>query len=106
MHEQATTTTQPNTTPSPVRFQLGRLFMTSGAVEALEESGEQPHEFLRRHQTGDFGELSESDRRENELSIAQGFRILSAYRTRAGVKLWVLTEHDRSATTILLPSEY
>ena len=106
MQSQTTTTVTTNTTPAAVRFQLGRLFMTPGAIEALEATGEQPHEFLRRHQTGDFGELSESDRRENEFSIANGFRILSAYRTRAGVKLWVITEADRSATTILLPSEY
>jgi len=77
-----------------------------GAEQTLGESEQSPAEFLRRHQAGVWGELSEEDRQENELSLKEGFRILSAYRTRAGVKLWVITEHDRSATTVLLPSEY
>ena len=51
-------------------------------------------------------ELSEDDVRENELSLAEGFRLLSAYQTGKGQKLWIITEADRSATTILLPSEY
>jgi hypothetical protein len=62
---------------------------------------------LQRHVNGDWGDLSEDDRRENELSVREGFRILSAYilpRTR--VKLWIITEADRSVTTFLLPSEY
>jgi len=93
-------------TASAVRFELGRTFITPGALEALEEAGQSPAEFLGRHQAGDWGELSEEDRKENELSLEHGFRLLSAYRTVKGVKLWVITERDRSATTILLPSEY
>ena len=62
---------------------------------------------MQRHVTGDWGELSEEDRRENELSVKEGFRILSAYKLpRTGVKLWIITEADRSATTLLLPDEY
>jgi hypothetical protein len=54
----------------------------------------------------DFEELADEDIQENELSLRQGFRVLSAYRTSAGQKLWIITEADRSATTILLPDEY
>ena len=63
-------------------------------------------EFLARHVTGDWGELPVEDRAENHLSLQQGFRLLSSYRTSAGDKLWVITEADRSATTLLLPEEY
>ena len=62
-------------------------------------------EFFWRHLAGDWGDLSDEDKRENDLSLKQGFRILSAYDTPAG-KLWIITEADRSATTFLLPDEY
>ena len=62
-------------------------------------------EFLARHVTGDWGELPVEDKAENHLSLQQGFRLLSSYRTSAGDKLWVITEADRSATTLLLPEE-
>lgn len=93
-------------TQTSALFPLGQVLITPGAIEALAESGQTPHEFLRRHQSGDWGDLCEEDRRENEFSLAKGFRILSAYHTKAREKLWLITEHDRSATTILLPSEY
>lgn len=89
------------------RFELGRTLITPGAQEAIEAAGQAPHEFLQRHEAGDWGDaLSENDRRENELSVEQGFRILSAYCTSKGQRIWVITEADRSATTILLPEEY
>jgi hypothetical protein len=56
--------------------------------------------------TGDCGEVCEEDAKENELSVREGFRILSAYTLKTGVKIWIITESDRSATTFLLPSEY
>jgi hypothetical protein len=90
----------------PPLFPLGRVLSTPGALHALDEAGQSPEEFLRRHQRGDWGELCEEDKRENELSLVYGFRILSSYRTTAGTKLWLLTEADRSATTFLLPAEY
>lgn len=89
-----------------VLFTLGNVYMTIGAREALEESNQQPHEFISKHQTGNWGDLCEADKKENELSLKKGFRILSAYKTSENVKLWIITESDRSATTILLPSEY
>jgi hypothetical protein len=63
-------------------------------------------ELLTRHVTGDWGQLEDEDKKENELSLQQGFRLLSAYEISTGLKIWVITERDRSATTLLLPSEY
>lgn len=88
------------------RFNLGRVCGTPGALKAISEAGQDPFEFLSRHQLGDWGELCEEDRRENEYSLKHGLRLLSAYRTANGVKIWVITEADRSLTTILLPEEY
>jgi hypothetical protein len=88
------------------RFPLGRVVATPGALEALGDADQSPFEFLERHQTGDWGELCEEDKRENEFSVRNGFRILSAYRTRNDVKIWVITEADRSVTTLLHPHEY
>ena len=88
------------------KFSLGRIVATPGALEALEEANQNPFEFLERHQAGDWGELCEDDKSENEFSLKNGFRILSAYRTRNNVKLWLITESDRSCTTLLRPSEY
>ena len=88
-------------------FSLGQLVATPGALSALGEDGTSAESLLQRHVTGDWGELSEEDRQENELSVKEGFRILSAYKLpRTGVKLWVITEADRSVTTLLLPDEY
>jgi hypothetical protein len=87
-------------------FDLGELVATPSALAAVEEAGQTPLEFVRRHQCGDFGEVCDADKRENELSIKRGYRILSAYRTSADVRVWLITEADRSATTLLLPSEY
>lgn len=88
------------------RFELGQIVATPGALTALEEAGQYPWEFLDRHRRGDWGELCPEDRQENELSLREGFRLLSAYRTKKGVKIWIITEADRSATTLLLPEEY
>ncbi len=97
-----------NTTRTNIgaRFALGETFITPGAEEALEIAGQTAIQFLRRHMSTDWGELSEEDARENELSLREGFRLLSTYRTVKGQKIWIITEADRSATTILLPSEY
>jgi hypothetical protein len=76
------------TTPAPVRFQLGRTLVTRGALEALEEAGETGREYLRRHASGDWGIVCAEDKEENELSVREGFRILSAYQTAKGEKIW------------------
>ena len=88
------------------RFALGQAFITPGAEEALQIAGQTAIEFLRRHLCGDWGELSEEDVKENELSIEQGFRLFSRYETAKGERIWIITDADRSATTILLPDEY
>lgn len=93
-------------TRNNVLFPLGSIHLTIGAQEALDEANQQPFEFLKQHQTGDWGFVCESDKKENEFSLKEGFRILSAYRTSRNQKLWIITEADRSSTTILLPSEY
>ena len=89
-----------------IRFPLGHVVATPGALSALEKAEQLPAEFLDRHVNGDWGDVTDADKQENEVSIEQGFRILSAYTTSAGDRIWVLTEADRSATMILLPEEY
>lgn len=87
-------------------FPLGKIVATPGAIKALQDAQQNPAVFLHRHRTGDWGDCDEADRKENDLSVREGFRILSAYRTSAGQKIWVITEADRSSTCILLPDEY
>ena len=82
------------------------MFLTSGAIEGLEEAGQSPQEFISRHARLEQGELCEDDHRENLFSVDKHLRIFSAYKTANGVKLWIITEADRSATTILLPDEF
>ena len=79
---------------------------TPGALAALERAKQEPREFLDRHVAGDWGEVPQEDKVENEVSVLNGYRVLSAYRTKLGERLWILTEADRSLTTILLPEEY
>jgi hypothetical protein len=87
-------------------FPLGRIVSTPGALAALERANQSAALFLTRHAGGDWGELDREDVRENEYSVARGFRLLSSYTTAAGEKLWIITEADRSSTTLLLPDEY
>lgn len=89
---------------SETKFPLGAVVITASAKDVLHP--EDVNLCLARHARGDWGELDAHDLRENELSLAQGFRLLSAYRDRSGVKFWIITEADRSATTILLPEDY
>jgi hypothetical protein len=88
------------------KFRLGQLVATPGALDALKEATVGFLTYIRRHLQGDWGEVSQEDAAENELSLKEGFRLLSAYRLPTGCKIWVITEADRSATTILLPEEY
>jgi hypothetical protein len=101
--QNATTATTETTAP---RFPLGRTLITPGAQEALYEAGQGASEFLTRHLQLEQGELDEDDHRENLFSVDKPLRIFSAFKTALDVKVWVITEADRSATTILLPSEY
>lgn len=85
------------------KFELGQIVTTPGAMNAIDLL--QMTRLLARHASGDWGDLSEEDKKENEFSLANGFRIMSSYKVN-DVKIWVITESDRSCTTILLPSEY
>lgn len=87
-------------------FQLGKIVATPGAIEALCQAETIGFEYLARHSRGDWGDLSEEDKRENDFSVREGFRILSGYRLKTNVKIWLITEADRSVTTFLLPEEY
>lgn len=88
-------------------FPLGQIVSTPGALEALRQEGTNGLEYLRRHVTGDWGDLCHNDKAQNQLAIKEGSRILSAYRLAStGAKLWIITEADRSVTTFLLPDEY
>ena len=84
---------------------LGRVVATPGALKLLAEAGEDPLSYLARHSSGDWGELNEDDWRENERSLVHGWRVLSSYPVGGG-RVWIITEADRTVTTILLPEDY
>ena len=86
-------------------FPLGRVVATPGALQLLQETGEDPRLLLARHRSGDWGDLDNYDHKENELALKHGWRIVSSYSL--GEKcIWIITEADRTYTTILLPEEY
>lgn len=91
--------------PNP-KFALGKLVATPGALDALKESQQSAWHFFFRHMSGDWGELDEEDKLLNQQALEDGSRLLSAYRTRLGKRLYVITESDRSLSTILLVEEY
>ena len=86
---------------------LGKVICTFGALVAFAGAIEdQPDTFLSRHANDDWGEVDEHDRKANDYALAHGLRVLSAYTLKSGQKIWIITEADRSTTTILLPEEY
>ena len=87
-------------------FPLGDCYYTPGAKAALEKTRADVAALVARHVTGDWSEMVEEDQAANRQAIAEGSRVFSAYHLRTGVKLWIITEADRSATTLLLPDEY
>jgi hypothetical protein len=91
---------------SPTLFAFGRVVATPGALTALEAAGQSPSTYLVRHGGGDWGELDAHDTKANDEALKHDDRLLSAYVLPTGTKLWIITEWDRSATTLLLPSEY
>ena len=88
------------------RFPLGQVVSTAGALNALLRADQDSWEFLTHHVSGDWGELDDHDRRENDRSLNEGCRLLSAYTLTDGTRIWIITEADRSSTCILLPEEY
>jgi hypothetical protein len=96
---------------SEPKFELGALVATPAALRAIAESGQTPLDFLSRHVRGDWGDVDAHDRKCNDLALLDGTRLLSAYTTLRGVKLWIITDGTddagrRASTCILLPSEY
>ncbi len=88
----------------PTKFPLGRLAVTPGVLRTVSEC--ELAEALDRHAHGDWGDCCNEDKAANDQAVDGGDRIFSVYRSKAGVKFWIITEWDRSATTILLPGEY
>jgi hypothetical protein len=86
------------------RFTLGSLVATPGALRAMNGSSLWP--YIKRHASGDWGDVSSEDKKENEFSVKNGFRIMSVYAIPGGGKIWIITEADRSSTTVLTPHEY
>lgn len=92
--------------PTRGRFLLGRTMITPGALDALYTAGETAAHYLTRHRAGDWGTVPPEDAKENEFSLTRHLRLMSAYTLSTDVKIWVVTEADRSSTTLLLPEEY
>ena len=90
----------------PVKFSLGQTVATPGVLALTAECGQSPTEFLRRHLSGDWGGIDAEDRQANEDALLDGDRLLRSYRVNNGQKLWIITEADRSSTTLVLPEDY
>lgn len=88
------------------RLPLGQLLATPAAVAALATAGVSIFKLLNRHARGDWGDVCDEDRQQNDLAAATGQRVLSNYQFENGLRIWVITEWDRSATTVLLPEDY
>ena len=88
----------------PVRVDLGRLCATPGALDAIDQATVLAS--LRRHVTGDWGNIDAEDKAANDQALLSGGRLVSSYLGKDGTKFWVITEADRSSTTVLLPEEY
>lgn len=87
-------------------FALGQICATPGALELLQENKQNPVDFVTRHTFGDWSEMDPEDQQSNREAVQYGSRVFSSYSTADGKKIWVITEADRSVTTLLLPSEY
>ena len=92
--------------PNCPPFQLGRVVATQGALAACLRSGDMPADFVRRHERGDWGAICPEDWLKNDAALKSGLRIVSAFDLKDGERIWIITEADRSATTLLLPDEY
>ncbi|MGO4281546.1 hypothetical protein [Cupriavidus sp. RAF20_2] len=88
------------------RLPLGRLLATPAAFNALQTAGVSIFALVNRHARGDWGDVSDEDRQHNDLAAIAGQRVLSDYPLPDGQKVWIITEWDRSATTVLLPEDY
>jgi hypothetical protein len=89
---------------SIIMFRLGRIGITAHALSCLAQ--EDITAAIGRHMAADWGDVPEEDRKENELSLKEGLRLFSVYHSANGVKFWIITEADRSITTVLMPEDY
>lgn len=90
-----------------LRFPAGEIVVTAGVDELIHQGRLNPNEYLRRHLSGDWGDLDEPDRLQNDVALESGEdRLFSSYQVAPDLKLWIITEWDRSVTTLLLPDEY
>lgn len=96
---------RPSTRPEPL-FALGQVVATPGALNTMTELDIAPLELIHRHVIGDWGDLGAEDQQQNLVAIRSGLRIFSSYRVSPAIKIWIITEADRSSTTLLLPDEY
>jgi hypothetical protein len=87
-------------------FPLGRIVLTRGSIAAFEQAKDEPWRYIALHSSADWGEVDTEDWKANDNALLEGLRILSAYQIKSGERVWIITEADRSATTVLLPSEY
>lgn len=108
-HAQSTEQTLPPITEirrKPPLFSLGQIVATPAVLTHLEKHGINAQEYLERHVRGEWGDVCKADVAENAFAVKNGMRILSAYTTQGHEKIWIITEADRSVTTLLFPSEY
>ena len=106
MQNAESTQTQKAAGLSGPKFPLGQVVATPGALAALETYGQSPTTFLTRHAAGDWGSLPVEDVASNDQALHSGGRLLSSYPIGGDTKIWIITEADRSSTTLLLPAEY
>jgi hypothetical protein len=92
------------TAVSAAKFQLGQIVATPNALNHLTQ--DEIRSGIIRHQSGDWGDLDADDRKENDLALERGTRLLSAYQASNGVTFWIITEADKSSTTVLMPEDY
>ena len=90
----------------PKRFPLGKFLVTPGALKAIRDTGQFAIDYLARHARGDWGDVCAEDWEANDIALIDGTRLLSAYNLTSGVKIWIITEADRSSTCVLLPEDY
>ena len=95
----------PITNEHPPRFALGKIIATRAVFEHLEASNIDASRYLKRHACGDWGDIQTEDKAENEFAVTRRLRLLSSYLI-GGERIWVITEADRSVTTLLFPHEY
>jgi hypothetical protein len=106
-HLNANWTALPDCAPvTSALFQPGRILATPTALRAMQAAGAGPCDYLRRHLTGSWGIVSVASEHDNDCAIRKGGRIFSLHRLKSGTKIWIITEADRSATSILLSAEW